>query len=153
MKILRTGGVLCLIALVAGCGHDDDGLPAPGSVRAAQLEEESRAYANESLDSLRASTGAKALAAELFDVHCADCHGSDGRGRKGVANLTKGRFNYGASADAIRTTIRFGRQSEMPRLGHEYGEVDLGEIVAYVEAFGTETLLSAYEDRGRERAR
>jgi cytochrome c oxidase cbb3-type subunit 3 len=134
---------------LAGCGGGDE--PASDTPEhKAELQAMSSAYVNYTLDSIQSNGEAMALAGQLFQAHCAGCHGADGRGAKGITDLTRGRFNFGTSADAIRTTIREGRRNEMPSLGHEYGELELGQIVAFVETLSGDAPLSDYERHGRE---
>jgi len=66
-----------------------------------------------------------------------------------VTNLTRGRYDFGTSADAVRLTIREGRRSEMPNFGRQYGEVELGQLVAYLGTLSSGLPLSDYEERGR----
>jgi len=136
-------------ALLAACGGDREAAAPGGADVEAALRAQSAVYADLGVDALRRDAGALALGEQLFGAYCADCHGADGRGEKGVTDLTRGRFSYGNSADAIRTTIRDGRHSEMPSLGREYGEVELGQLVAYVRSLATDAVLSADQERGR----
>lgn len=139
---------LSVAVSLVGCGGDDP--PTTDTPeRKAELQAMSSAYVNYTLESIQNNDAAMALAGQLFEAHCAGCHGADGHGAKGITDLTRGHFNYGTSPDAIRTTIREGRRSEMPSLGHEYGELELGQIVAYVETLSGDAPLSDYEKHGR----
>jgi cytochrome c oxidase cbb3-type subunit 3 len=86
----------------------------------------------------------------VYAAHCADCHGPDGRGEKGVTDLTRGQFNFGSDAEAVFVTIRDGRRAEMPGVGSIYGELQLGQIVAYVETLASNAPLADYEADGRD---
>jgi cytochrome c oxidase cbb3-type subunit 3 len=141
--LAATAGALLLTA----CGGADDGA-ASGEHRA-ELAYLSSAYVNVTPQDLRRDDEAMALAGQLFAAHCASCHGSDGTGNRGVTDLSRGHFDYGNSEAAIHATIRDGRQSEMPRMGDRYGEVELGQIVAYVETLSTGAPLNDYESRGK----
>lgn len=143
---LASGVLACL--MLAACGAGDGGGDTTAPERAAELTVLSSAYVDDTLEAILANEAAMAVAGQLYEMHCADCHGQDGRGARGITDLTEGRFAYGTDADAIRTTIRDGRHSEMPGLGREYGEVELGQIVAYVETLGTGATLNDYESRG-----
>ncbi len=151
MKILTlpTFALIGATALSA-CGGSDEPESSVSDERRSEVLTMSSAYEDQTADTLRSDSAAMALAGDLYMMECASCHGDDGRGRKGITDLVRGKLSYGATADAIRTTIRDGRVSEMPGLGSQYGEVDLGQIVAYVETLGTENVLSDYELRGRE---
>lgn len=142
---------IVLAVSASGCsgGNGSDFTSPERVAERAELTAMSATYAASGLAEIRADAAAMDLGSKLFTAWCADCHGDDGTGDKGVTNLTAGRFEYGASADAIRTTIRDGRDSMMPRMGGQYGEVELGQIVAYVETLGTGNELSDYESRGQ----
>lgn len=151
MKIL-TSTIFALIGacMLSACGGSSEPENVVSEERQSEIMSLSSAYANDSAETLRSDADAMAIARDLYAMHCAGCHGADGRGRKGITDLVHGKLAYGDSADAIRTTIRDGRMSEMPGLGSQYGEVDLGQIVAYVETLGTDQVLGDYERRGRE---
>ena len=89
------------------------------------------------------------VAATLFAARCSGCHGADATGSRGITDLVHGHLNYGSTADAIRTTIRDGRMSEMPGVGSQYGEVELGQIVDYVRSLSTNEPLSDPAKRGQ----
>lgn len=65
---------------------------------------------------------------------CAGCHGTDGKGNPalGAPNLTDGTWLYGASAGAIKKSIREGRNGVMPAhkdfLGHDKSHI----LAAYI---------------------
>jgi cytochrome c oxidase cbb3-type subunit 3 len=152
---LRQSSARLLLVLSAGVlltacgGGSDDAGPAPAELRA-ELRSLSDAHAGAGAATLRANGAALELGGRLFEAYCGACHGADGTGERGVPDLTRGSFDFGASADAIRTTIRDGRQSEMPGMGREYGEVELGQIVSYLGTFGSDEPLSDYDARGQE---
>lgn len=53
----------------------------------------------------------------LFANNCAQCHGADAKGAYGIPNLTDSEWLYGASAEAIKTSIAQGRSAMMPAWG------------------------------------
>jgi len=141
-----------LAALVTACSGavdsgDADGLDSADAK--ANLRLLSETYSGMSLDAIQNDKSALDVGGQLFTVYCAGCHGADGRGERGVTDLTRARFDFGASAEAVRSTIRDGRHSEMPSMGRDYGEVELGQIVAYLGTLKTDVTLSDYEERGR----
>jgi cytochrome c oxidase cbb3-type subunit III len=140
---------LCAAAGLAGCGADD-GTASGSAEQKASLQAMSSAYVNDTLESIQASPDAMALGGDLYKAHCSGCHGAEGHGAKGITDLTRGKYNYGATADAVRATIRDGRRSEMPDMGHEYGELELGQIVAFVQSLSKSAPLSDYEQHGRD---
>jgi cytochrome c oxidase cbb3-type subunit 3 len=138
-----------LAALVTGCsGAGDSGGPVSADAKA-NLQTMSHAYAGMSLDAIQNDPNALDVGGQLFAAYCAGCHGADGRGERGTTDLTRGRFSFGASAEAVRLTIRDGRRSEMPGQGGELGEVDLGQLVAYLGTLSSDEPLSDFEERGR----
>lgn len=72
--------------------------------------------------------------AAKFAAMCASCHGADGTGNQllGAPNLTDNVWLYGGSLDAIRQTIRDGRQGVMPAHKDLLGEDRVHIVAAYV---------------------
>jgi cytochrome c oxidase cbb3-type subunit 3 len=71
---------------------------------------------------------------QYFLGHCAQCHGPDGEGGRGV-NLTTGRYRHGSSDRELYMTIRKGVPgSEMP--GSWFSQAELWRVVAYVRRLG-----------------
>lgn len=68
----------------------------------------------------------------LFINYCAQCHGSDAGGALGFPNLRDGEWLYGASPEAIKTSILYGRQGVMPAWGAALGDQGVQEVTAYV---------------------
>jgi len=69
-----------------------------------------------------------------FDMLCAACHGSEGRGNPmlGAPDLTAGIYIYGSGQESIRQTIRDGRQGVMPAQKELLGEARTRLVTAYV---------------------
>ena len=71
---------------------------------------------------------------QYFLGHCAQCHGPEGEGGRGV-NLTTGRYRHGSSDRQLYMTIRKGvRGSEM--YGSSLSQPELWKVVAYVRRLG-----------------
>jgi cytochrome c oxidase cbb3-type subunit 3 len=71
---------------------------------------------------------------QYFLGHCAQCHGPEGEGGRGV-NLTTGRYRHGSSDRQLYMTIRKGVPgSEMP--GSWFSQPELWRVVAYVRRLG-----------------
>jgi putative heme-binding domain-containing protein len=71
---------------------------------------------------------------QYFLGHCAQCHGPDGEGGRGV-NLTTGQYRHGASDRQLYMTIRRGVPgSGMP--GSRLSQPELWKVVAYVRRLG-----------------
>lgn len=143
---VRLAALVCASALLCGCGDSDELRPSAATL---DLSAVTDGYGGLEIARLEADADAMEVAGQLFAAHCASCHGPDGRGSKGVTDLTQGRFNYGATEADIRSTIALGRKSEMPSMGRDLGEVELGQVVAYVRSFGSTEPLSDYEQRGQ----
>jgi len=73
-------------------------------------------------------------AESLFTQHCASCHGVNGTGGKGVPDLTNGIWSWGGTEQDVYTGIAQGRHGVMQAFGRILGEVDQGQIVAYVQS-------------------
>src|SRR5215472_10702151 len=71
---------------------------------------------------------------QYFLGHCAQCHGPDGEGGRGV-NLTTGYYRHGSSDRHLYMTLRKGVPgSEMP--GSRLSQPELWRIVLYVKRLG-----------------
>ncbi len=81
------------------------------------------------------SPGDVAIGREYFLGHCAQCHGPEGEGGRGV-NLTTGQYRHGGSDRQLFMTIRRGVPgSEM--YGSRLSQPELWRIVAYVRRLGS----------------
>lgn len=155
---------LLAAALLAGCDSGNAGGPSGDEARAnggaktgataetpEQLRMQSAAYSGRSVDALMADNAAMEVAEQIFGARCASCHGPEGRGGREAPDLGAGHFNYGDTAQAIRTTFTEGRKSQMPAMGRRLGEVDLGQLVAYVQSLSNEAAPETrYQERGKE---
>lgn len=76
-----------------------------------------------------------AIGKQYFVGHCAQCHGPEGEGGRGI-NLTTGRYRQGGSDRELFQTIKRGiRGSEMPGSGLSDNEV--WRIAAFVRRLST----------------
>jgi cytochrome c oxidase cbb3-type subunit 3 len=159
VKYLRDEGVfvdvriwvsLAAFGLLGGCASEDRSSAEAQSETQQRLSREAEAFAGWSLDRLMTDPAAAELGASLFSAHCASCHGHDARGAEGVPDLVEGVFDYGADENAVRSTLVNGRQSVMPALGRQLGEVEIGQIVAFVQSLTSEEPLSTMAERGAE---
>jgi cytochrome c oxidase cbb3-type subunit 3 len=145
----RSVPVFFAMTLLVACSGSGDA-DAPRAVDLQALRAQSAAYEGTSADALRRDPAALELGRSLFAGHCASCHAADGSGSRGVPDLREGRLNYGADEAAVRTTILAGRVSTMPQMGRTLGEVELGQLVSYVESLAGNIELSDYEVRGKQ---
>lgn len=70
----------------------------------------------------------------LFEGLCVACHMADGTGNPslGAPNLTRGKYVYGGSSDALHQTIAEGRHGVMPAHRDLLGETRARLVAAYV---------------------
>jgi cytochrome c oxidase cbb3-type subunit 3 len=127
--------MLLAAALVACSDNNSETTFTPEQIQ--QLHRQSENYEGVDIAALQANTGAMALAKTLLEANCGQCHGENAAGLRDATNLKTGVFDYGSSAEAIRTTITDGRHSLMPALGSVLGEVELGGLVAYVRSLNS----------------
>ena len=79
-----------------------------------------------------ATTAVPTNAAQLFAENCANCHGNEGRGTKGIPDLANGVWQYGSSSDHVRASISNGRNGLMPGFGIPLGDEALEQVLNYV---------------------
>lgn len=76
---------------------------------------------------------AMAIGERLFMNNCAQCHGSDARGNKGIPDLTDADWLYGATPAAITESIAKGRIGVMPPMAAAVGSAeDVMNLAQYV---------------------
>ena len=77
-----------------------------------------------------------ATAAELFNKHCASCHGKDGQSKTLKAkfnharNLTDPEWQANVSDERIFNSITRGK-GKMPAFGKKLSEAEIDSLVAY----------------------
>ena len=138
------------VALLGACGgveHSGQGISVEFRDR---LRAEAEVFRELGIEHLSKDAAALELGTELYATYCASCHGSDGRGEQGVTDLVAGRFAYGSDPVAIQSTISNGRRSEMPALGKNLGEVEIGQLVAYVQSLSSDSPASTMAERGQD---
>lgn len=74
----------------------------------------------------------------IFEVQCAACHGSDGRGDRfqGAPNLTDAIWLYGGDRATIFESISEGRASVMPAWINRLSEEEIVALAVYVHSLG-----------------
>jgi cytochrome c oxidase cbb3-type subunit 3 len=90
-------------------------------------------FASMTVPQLAADGKAMATARNLFQVNCAQCHGSDGGGAKGFPNLADKNWQWGGDPDTVVQTIAAGRMAAMPPWGAVLGAQGVDQVVAYVQ--------------------
>jgi cytochrome c oxidase cbb3-type subunit 3 len=97
-------------------------------------------YSKQDLKTVAADPQAHAIGERLFLTYCAQCHGSDARGNKGFPNLTDKDWLYGGEPDVIETTIRHGRNGQMPSMAAALGsDKDVENVAHYVASLSGST--------------
>jgi cytochrome c oxidase cbb3-type subunit 3 len=73
-------------------------------------------------------------AAPQFETLCATCHGPDGKGNPlfGAPDLTNDVWLYGGDADSLATTLKNGRNGQMPAFTTVLGDARADLVAAYV---------------------
>jgi len=90
-------------------------------------------FASMTVPQLAADPKAMSTARNLFQVNCAQCHGSDGGGARGFPNLTDANWQWGDDPDTVVQTIAAGRMAVMPPWGAVLGAQGVDQAVAYVQ--------------------
>jgi cytochrome c oxidase cbb3-type subunit 3 len=148
LLINRYLAALCTIGLLAGCGPAQNSSSENTLELREELRAQSEAYVGMSVEQLSSDKTAAYLSERLYDANCASCHGINAQGKHGVTDLVAGIFNFGSNEDAIRATIAHGRQGTMPAMGSQFGEMDLGQLVAYVQSLSSDEPMSRSAERG-----
>jgi cytochrome c oxidase cbb3-type subunit III len=91
-----------------------------------------------SLSNAAADQVAATRGATIYKEQCVTCHGDDGKGKveQGAPNLTDKISLYGASKDAIMTSIRTGRGGVMPAWEGRLDPVTIKSLAVYVHSLG-----------------
>jgi len=89
-------------------------------------------FAAMTVPALAAEPQAMATAHNLFQNHCAQCHGSDGGGARGFPNLANSDWQWGGDPDSIVQTIAGGRVAAMTPWVEVLGDEGVDQVVAYV---------------------
>ena len=104
------------------------------SISTAEMDSALETAQGKSIKELTTMTSTFEAGQSLFAQNCASCHGVDGSGKKGIPDLTNGVLAWGNSEQDIYTSIAQGRHGVMQNFARQLGEVDLGQVVAYVQS-------------------
>ncbi len=77
---------------------------------------------------------AQAMGERLFLTYCAQCHGSDAGGAKGIPNLRDHDWLYGGDPANIKDSITNGRNGVMPAQSAGLGADGVANVVQYVRS-------------------
>ncbi len=91
---------------------------------------------------------ARNLGRAVFVANCAGCHGTDARGAIGFPDLTDGDWLYGNSAEAVMTSIRQGRNGQMPSFLGVVSPEKLDALLAFLPYWSDPELPAARREAG-----
>jgi mono/diheme cytochrome c family protein len=87
---------------------------------------------------------------ELYDLHCAMCHGPSGKGDGPGARIIRQRMRDFSDASAMREvddrflvemtrkgSSQFGRSNAMPAWGLKLSDAEIRAVVAYIRSLAT----------------
>lgn len=95
---------------------------------------------------------AMAIGERLFMNNCAQCHGSDARGNKGIPNLTDNDWLHGGVPEKIKETITLGRIGNMPPIAAAVGTADdVKNVAHYVLSLSGAKHDAARAGKGQEK--
>ena len=95
---------------------------------------------------------AVAIGERLFMNNCAQCHGSDARGNKGIPNLTDNFWLGGGTPENIKNNIVKGRVGMMPPMAAAVGTADdVKNVAQYVLSLSASPHDSVRAALGKEK--
>lgn len=146
--------LLFILALVTitGCSSDDTNSVAdnmPAQLSATEMSAILVTAEGKSIAELISSENTEPAGQTLFTQNCASCHGFDGASERGVPDLTNNIWSWGGSEEEIYTSIKYGREGVMAAMGRILGEVDQGQIVAYVQSLSDPENRSSMAEFGK----
>jgi cytochrome c oxidase cbb3-type subunit 3 len=95
---------------------------------------------------------AMAIGERLFMNTCAQCHGSDARGNKGIPNLTDNFWLGGGTPEIIKANITKGRIGMMPPMAAALGTADdVKNVAQYVLSLSNSPHDSVRAALGKEK--
>jgi cytochrome c oxidase cbb3-type subunit 3 len=90
-------------------------------------------YLKQDVKQVAADPAARAIGQRLFLTYCAQCHGSDAGGAKGIPNLRDNDWLYGGDPETIKASITNGRNGVMPPMGAAIGgDEAVKDVMNYV---------------------
>lgn len=111
-----------------------------------------KAYAAKPIPELAKDVEAMKVGQRLFANNCSVCHGSTGRGSLGFPNLTDDDWLYGGDPEAIKTTLLYGRNGQMPikGLNPAMTSSDVSNLTHYLLSFSGRSDDKAAIEAGSE---
>jgi mono/diheme cytochrome c family protein/uncharacterized membrane protein len=118
-----------------------EGLPFAASPLVHAQADSSRPERRAAPPSSPPSNGATAGVGELFQQHCAKCHGKDGTGSPGrnslpdIPDFTAASWQAQRSDDQLLTSIFDGKGDDMPAFARKIKEEQARDLVPHIRAF------------------
>jgi len=111
------------------------------AVAAAELKYQDirESYLSRPVEEIAEDPAAHRMGQRLFGNHCAQCHGSDGRGSYGFPDLTDSDWIWGGEIRDIKHTLTNGRQAAMPAWQGVLGDQGVEEMTEYVLSLNKQT--------------
>lgn len=107
-------------------------------------------YAAMEVPAVAADPDGRKIGESLFLNYCSQCHASDGRGSRGFPNLADNAWQYGGDPEAIKTTLRNGRNGIMPPMAAALPGDGVKDVAHYVMSLSGMTHDSLRATRGAE---
>lgn len=84
------------------------------------------------------NTKTSAESSKIYKMHCASCHGNDGKGLKefGAPNLTDKIWLYGGDRKSVYESVYYARAGMMPAWGGRLDENTLKQLTIYLHQLG-----------------
>jgi cytochrome c oxidase cbb3-type subunit 3 len=107
-------------------------------------------FASQDFEKVADDPQARQMGQRLFLTYCAQCHGSDAGGSRGFPSLRDNDWLYGGAPEAIKTSIRDGRNGVMPPLSAAIGgEEGARDVAHYVLSLSGRTYDPLRAHRGQ----
>lgn len=91
------------------------------------------AFLKQPVEQVAADPRGRQMGERIFLNNCAQCHGVTAQGSRGFPNLTDAEWQWGGTADAIKTSIVAGRQAAMPPMAAALGGAeDVTDVAHFV---------------------
>jgi len=108
------------------------------------------AFLQQPVEQVAADARGRQMGERIFLNNCAQCHGVTAQGSRGFPNLTDAEWQWGGTADAIKTTVAGGRQAAMPPMAAAVGGAeDVTDVAHYVLSLSNSAHDSARASRGK----
>jgi len=129
---IRAAILIALALTTLGCSVL---LCAGGSLETNGLRQETRTSKLAAEHPAKDETPDATAGKKLFELHCAGCHGIEGRGGGRGPNLNRVHLEHAPDDAALKSLVENGIEPEMPGAWY-MSERDVRNVVAYVRSLG-----------------